>query len=341
MVCMGRASDLGEQSFVLVRLDAKGHQRGDGTELTVAGEVRDLALVAAPGDEERILAVVTTRTEEVFGDRDVVLYHDRARLLDLGTPLKCGISELGPLHADVASVQAASLGRQTTWTMGTVRWVPEASMGVENAVVSLEYGYGVGPSLPVLRRTDIGGAIRAHAVAEQGIVALAGTSKLLELWALPASGPPKCLGEVARARTRTSFSDASILRLADGFALIWYVCASASAGPVGGLWARTCSVSCDALSPPVRLARDDDALWGEWGAHGLGNTGLVLFGSGAKGDPVRELHLRERRDIDSVPRRFVPGPLPRAVIATSEGAVVITNQDTRGTSRVTARLIAL
>lgn len=62
----------------------------------------------------------------------------------------------------------------------------------------------------------------------------------------------------------------------------------------------------DALSPPVRLARDDDALWGEWGAHDLGNTGLVLFGSGAKGDPVRELRLGERRDIDSVPRRFVP-----------------------------------
>ena len=336
-VLLVHGSDAGDDSLLLVALDASGRPIDGAARLEIANQTAYLAALASDG--ARALAAVVTRNEEDIPRSGATerRHHDRPRLLELGKPAKLRVRELGPWDVDVARMCAASVGGQATWTMGTVTWGPDGPTS------QLAYAFGSGTSLPTLRRTAIAGSVIAHSADERGIVALAGTRTSLELWALPRSGDPRCLGEVARAKAPTTFSDARIVRLRDGFALAWYVSATASSGPVGGLWARTCSTTLDELTAPVHLARDDDATWDEWRAYDVGDGGLVLYGSGESGDPVQRLRWRKRDDVTSDTARGFPGHLPDALVATSKGAVVITCRTTnRGRrTRVLSRLVPI
>jgi hypothetical protein len=334
VVFIDHTTDAGERCCVFVPLDAHGRRLGDDAELRVEHRSGYLGTIIGVGG--RALVALTERHEERLVERNELHLHDRASLLDIGTPRRLNARTVGSWDVDVGHIGVTSRGDETAWTMLTVLY------GEATLKTCLAYAYGARVEFPLLHKTDIPCSIVAHAVGESEIAAVLGTSQKLELWLLPRSGEARCIADVAHARSRRTITDARILPLRDGYALIWYVSSSGSMGAGGGLWARSCSMSLTDLDEPVRVARDDDASWSEWRAYDVGDGALVLYGSGEPGDPVRQLRWREREDLANTNEaRPFPGKLPAALAATPKGAVVITEHFSAGgrRTRLSSKLV--
>ncbi|HVH47524.1 MAG TPA: hypothetical protein VM925_34550 [Labilithrix sp.] len=310
-------------------LDATGRPLDKGVFFAVPHALFRESLPVGGGSGEHVFVAVTAR--------DCDAMEDRLRLVDVGTPLVPCLTELGQWDAIVGrQVNVVSRGDETTWTLIAVKH-NESRTDVE---LHLAYAFGVGTSLPALRKTKIPSELLAHVAGEHEIVALTGTRSSIELWSLPRKGEPRRIGEIARARQRSYFTDVRIVRLRDGFALLWYVYPTGSgSGPVGGLWGRTCSPTFDDLDSPLRLVRDDDASYDAWRAFELGDGSVVLYGTGDDGDPVRQLRWRERRDVANEEAKPFAGRPPLALVPTSEGTIAITAYEDGPRTRVCARLM--
>lgn len=288
--------------------------------LPTAPEISSLnaAILAAGG---RVLVALNDRREERIsrdGFEEVRL-HDGPRFYDCGTPRRLRVREIA-FWKDVAirTLVASAAGTTTVWTMTTVKYANEQPEG------RLAYAFGAKSDEPRLVVTDIPCETSASTAAPDGsIVALVGDAASMALWRVNRSSPAQLCGEVARARSRAAIVDPRIVRLNDGYVILWYVDRGRAGGVDTGLWARTCSFDLEEIDEPRRLVRDDDASWDEWRAFDLGGEAIVVWGQGMRGSRLRHLRLRARLDVDASPRSF-PGKLPDLVLRTSAGLLVLT-----------------
>jgi hypothetical protein len=334
VVLVGHITNGGERSVTVLALDAKGARRADVEALTLPETSAYLATAVVSG--ERVVLALARRRDEELGEA-TILMHDHPSFIGLGShPWKPRVLSSRD-DLDVSWMAAATRGRETAWAMGLVSWtstVPSTHLG---------YGYATGTNAPEIRATDIPCSSSDHVCTERGALALVATKRQADLWLLERSGAPKkVVDAVAVAKNRRELGDVRLAQLRDGFACVWYLTPNGSYDDGGGLYARTVSSDLSELGPLLRLARVDEASWREWRAADVGDGALVLFGSGDAGDPLKQLRVRTRADLE-VEARTIPGKLPIALAATRDGAVAITEKKTAGGRKTTlqARMMPL